>query len=291
MFSNFFQSLPSGLLRTWILVGLCVLLGLVGIIGIGQHVLGQGAMPSPSPAVLGTQRKNSKPAVVQPTQTHVQPTQTTAQPTPATAASQQQSPLADDTFARQNQPMWGISSDGNLWEGDANQPDLKDAFSITDHQGRITGLGSQGQTTIFNALLGMQAGNVDVVAAGVVQQFNGQDNLGVLARWTDGDHWYKALIDGTHLTILLRNGGPNMAIASMPFTTQGNTSYTLRFRAAGATLSARVWQTGTPEPQNWMITVTDTTFTTGHVGLRVVLHDTNMIAITSFVAHTVNSPA
>lgn len=291
MFSHFFQCFPSGLLRTWMLLGLCFLLGLLGMIGIDQRALFQRAMASSPPAVPGMPGGDGKPIIVQSTPTTTQPTPTSVQPTPTTTASQQQSPLADDTFARQDQPLWGISSDGNPWQGDANQPDMTDAFSITGHQGRITGLGPQGQTINFNALLGMPAGNVDVVAVGVVQQFNGQDNLGVLARWTDGNHWYKALIDGTHLTIRLRNGGTSRPIASIPFTAQGNTSYTLRFRAGGATLSARVWQTGTPEPQHWMIMVTDTTLTTGRVGLRAVLHDTNMIDITSFVAHTVNSPA
>jgi len=289
MIYNFLQRFPSGLPRTLMLIGLCVLLGLLGIIGIDQHARIQGATPSPPPAVPGMPGGHNKQTIVHPSPTTAQPSPTTAQPTPTTTPSQQQSSLVEDTFARQDQPLWGTASDGNLWRGDANQPDMTGAFSIKGHQGRITGLGPQRQTIYFNALLGMPAGNVDVVAVGVVQQFNGKDNLGVLVRWTDGNHWYKALIDGTHLTILLRNGGTSETIASMPFTAQGNMSYTLRFRAAGATLSARVWQTGTPEPQNWMITVTDTTLTTGRVGLRVVLHDTNMIDITSFVANTVNS--
>src|SRR5258707_9552977 len=47
-------------------------------------------------------------------------------------------------------------------------------------------------------------------------------------------------------------------MGSVSFAATAGTSYTLRFRVVGTTLYARVWQTGTTEPTNWLITVTDT---------------------------------
>src|SRR5579871_2458503 len=45
--------------------------------------------------------------------------------------------LASDTFQRADQAQWGIASDGQMWQGDANnisQP----VFSITNNSGSIS---------------------------------------------------------------------------------------------------------------------------------------------------------
>ena len=80
----------------------------------GQHSTGTGTSPGQSKQSGGSQGSISVPAI----------------PTPTTI-------LAQDTFKRTNQQLWGQSSDGRLWQGDAN---TLSTFSIlfvhgTDHWG------------------------------------------------------------------------------------------------------------------------------------------------------------
>jgi hypothetical protein len=51
-------------------------------------------------------------------------------------------------------------------------------------------------------------------------------------------------------------------------------------------LFAKVWPSGTTEPQNWMLVVDDQTFTTGQFGIRVLEQPTTVITITAFNAET-----
>jgi hypothetical protein len=199
--------------------------------------------------------------------------------------------LAQDTFQRQqDQPFWGKASDGHLWLGDANRNPV---FSIVGGMGQIAN--SPGQGT-FNALLGprldpMKA-NVEVLVRGSLNHFapGGATNLGAVVRWNDGDNWYKALIDGTHLTILKRVGGQTTTLASIPFQAQDGQFYMLRFRAVGATLFARAWQAGTPEPANWMLMASDTSLDSGYGGIRVLVQNNTIVTITSFVETSASSP-
>jgi hypothetical protein len=64
----------------------------------------------------------------------------------------------------------------------------------------------------------------------------------------------------------------------------GNGTYTLRFRAVGTTLYARAWRTGTSEPTGWMITVTDSAFPSGFCGLRMQVASGVTASYTSFLA-------
>jgi len=201
-------------------------------------------------------------------------------PTAATAMPAQMPAniLAQDTFQRADQTLWGTASDGRTWGGDANNNNLQ-VFSITGATGVISG----GQGT-FNALLGPASSNVEVVLAGSVNRFAGGANLGAVLRWTDSNNWYKALIDGAHLSILRRVNGVTTVIGSKPFNAQGNIVYMLRFRAIGATIFAKVWRSDMPEPANWTVTATDPTFTSGQVGVRVVVQNNVTIKVTSFTA-------
>jgi hypothetical protein len=53
-----------------------------------------------------------------------------------------------------------------------------------------------------------------------------------------------------------------------PFRAQPGTFYTIRFQVVGSTLRANAWPTGQPEPGGWMLTASDTSFTSGIGGLR-----------------------
>jgi hypothetical protein len=110
------------------------------------------------------------------------------------------------------------------------------------------------------------------------------NNLGSVLRWTDGNDWYKAYIDGKNLIVQKKVNGATTILGSVPFTATAGTSYTLRFRVVGTTLYARVWQTGTTEPTSWMIMVTDTSLSSGFCGLRVLAQSGATASYTSFQA-------
>ncbi|MEO6887711.1 MAG: hypothetical protein ABI456_01650 [Ktedonobacteraceae bacterium] len=187
--------------------------------------------------------------------------------------------LSQDTFQRGDQLFWGTSSDGHPWSGDAM---TKNAFAITGKTGQV----SHG-TGPFNATLGPQITDGEIIFTGSISQFN-QSNIGAVLRWMDTRNWYKTYIDGTRLIILKSEAGMMTRLGAVPFTARPGSAYTLRFRVTGTTLAARVWQAGTREPQNWMVTVTDTTFQSGLGGLRLFLQQGITAKFMSFEEMNVN---
>jgi hypothetical protein len=247
---------------TSLLVGL-IIVGLIAGFFTGSI---QQALSAPMVQMLGgTGNGVSKAVQAAPQPTHPQPV----------LATPVVNTLAQDTFQRQNQHLWGTATDGRMWQGDAN---TANAFSIAHGVGQIAN--TQGA---LNALLGLPGTDMEVMVSGSLNQFNkGQVNLGAVLRWTDDNDWYKVLIDGTHISMLKRFKGVTTTLGTVPFQAQGGTMYSLRFRAIGAMLFARVWPVGSPEPQNWMLNITDTTLTTGQAGVRVLLQTDSVVNITAF---------
>ncbi|HEY5005569.1 MAG TPA: hypothetical protein VII61_20575 [Ktedonobacteraceae bacterium] len=202
----------------------------------------------------------------------------TATATPTVTPSPSSTPgaiLGQDTFQRPNQAHWGTASDGQTWGGDAN---MISAFSILNNTGRVSSA-----TTTYSATLGAVATNADVVFTGSMSSYT-NNNLGSVLRWTDGNNWYKAYITGTALVVQKKVSGATTILGSVPFTATAGQSYTLRFRVVGTTLYTRVWQTGTAEPTNWMIMVTDTSLSSGFCGLRMIAQNGTSASYTSFLA-------
>lgn len=196
-----------------------------------------------------------------------------SQPSQSLAAN----PIALDTFQRQNQALWGTSSDTNRWSGDANNPNNQTIFSIVNRSGQIAN--SQGT---FNALLGPATNDADITISAQINAFTGSTNLGVVLRWQDANNWYKALIDGTRLRMIRNLQGVTDTLGSVPFDAQGGRLYDLRFRALGAMLLAKVWLAGTQQPTAWMIVTTDNGLNTGQGGIRVVVLRNSVVTIKSF---------
>ena len=189
--------------------------------------------------------------------------------------------LARDTFQRANQALWGTAVDGQNWDGDANSAVM---FSIAGGMGQIAG----GQGT-FNAILGPTTSATDVSVSATTSRFDaGKVNIGAVVRWKDANNWYKALIDGTQLSIIKHIHGIGESLTSIPFRAQAGIVYTLRIRAQGTTLSAKVWPTTTVEPTNWMIVTSDMSLTSGRGGIRVVTQSNAIIRISAFLETTVN---
>ena len=214
-------------------------------------------------------------------------------PATATQAAQmlQATILAQDTFQRANQALWGAASDGQSWEGDANK---LTAFSIvgSNHTwGQIANnRGNQAQgEQIYNALLGPASENVNLVVSGSVNLFRLNANFGVVLRWKDVNNWYKALIDGSDLIVLKRLNGVTTQLGALRFTALSGKTYTLHFRAIGATLFASAWQSDQSEPDHWMIVVSDMSLVSGQGGVRVVLENNTVIHVASFLETVANS--
>ncbi len=233
--------------------------------GMG-YVTGSGGTPTPTPTST-TSPTPSPTSTMSPTPS---PTSTlTPTPVPGT--------IAQDTFQRANQAHWGTASDGHVWGADAN---TQAAFSIATNQGQV----SNGNT-YYNAVLGATASNAEVLLSGSISSFT-NTNMGAVLRWNDTNNWYKAYISGTSLVIQAKINGNYRVIASTTFNAVTGQSYTIRFRAVGSGLYAKVWATGTTEPAAWMATGTDTSLQTGYCGLRTQLQSGVTVRFSSFLATT-----
>jgi virginiamycin B lyase len=205
-------------------------------------------------------------------------TSTTLPPTTTTTAPPNSTVLATDNFQRANQSLWGKASDGQTWGGDANS---RTVFSIAGNAGLVSKAGS----STYSAVLGPSAINAEVYATGSINSF-ANSNFGDVLRWTDGNNWYKAFVDGRSLLIQRKVAGTATILSSTPFTATAGTSYTIHFRAVGSTLTANVWASSGTEPAGWMASATDTALTSGFCGMRF-LTQSGTLSVTSFTAKTV----
>ena len=183
--------------------------------------------------------------------------------------------LAQDNFQRGSQTGWGRAQDGSTWRVDANA--VQD-FSIVNGVGQVHQLGNGGELT---AILGPSFNDADLLVSGSVSDFT-NSQLGIVLRWTDDAHYYKAYIDGSTFTLLRRQGNLGPALSSLSFAAQADASYTIRFRVVGTTLAAKVWQTGGTEPANWMLRATDSVFHSGFAGLRSNVNSGVTLRLTQF---------
>ena len=223
--------------------------------GVPTPTPSPGVTPSPSPTLSPSTTVTPSPSP-------------TASPSPGTT-------IAQDTFQRSNQKHWGQASDGQTWGADAN---ISNVFSINNNIGQL----SNG-SSVYNAVLGSVATDSEIIFSGSLSSFN-NTNLGAILRWTDKNNWYKAYVNGNNLVMQKKVNGTYTTLKSVPFAATAGTSYSIDFSVAGTTLSANAWVTGTTEPGGWMATATDSSLTSGNVGLRIQLQSGISATITSFLA-------
>ncbi len=232
--------------------------------------------PTPTPTSTPTPTPTSTPTPT-PTSTPTPTPTSTPTPTP-TSTSTSGTTIAQDTFQRANQSPWGTASDGHTWGGDANN---NGSFSIAGN----VGLASNAGSTTYSAVLGSTATNAEVYATLSISTFN-STNFGVVLRWTDGNNWYKAYLDGSNLIIQKKVGGVASIMASTPFAATAGVAYTIHFRAVGSTLTANVWASSGSESSGWMVSTSDSSLSSGYCGIRF-LTQTGTLTVTAFLAKQV----
>ncbi len=217
------------------------------------------------------------------------PNAPTPTPTPSVTASVTASPsvtpsttpgttLAQDTFVRHNQSLWGIATDGQSWGADAN---TLSNFSISADSGQVQGSGTSARS--YNAVLGPVATDAEVLFSGSLSSY-GSNTLGATLRWSNSNNLYRAFINGKTLTVVKKVGGGITNLGSVNYVAQPGTNYSIRFRVVGTTLTAKVWATGTTEPGGWMVTTSDSSLTSGQCGVLLYLANAITGKVTAFQA-------
>lgn len=237
----------------------CVLVGLMVLVSTISAFFTPSILAALMIPATPSNRSNTNTAST--TQPTMNAPKTGSMPSPTAMTA---SVLAQDTFQRNNQRLWGTASDGQTWGGNANS---SQSFAIDGQTGFVGNV--QG---VFDAILGPRTTDADVTFSGSLTFFgNGSSNIGSLLRWMDTNNWYKAYLDGTQLILLKKVAGNLTRLNVVVFPTQSNKEYTLRFRVVGSMLMAKAWLTDQAEPSNWMVTANDTSLTAGFGGLRVVV--------------------
>lgn len=233
-----------------------------------RNCSGGGTTPTPTPANSPTPIPTVSPtATPSPSPTPIPTVLLTPTPTPAGGV------IAQDTFQRLNQTFWGIASDGQTWGSDAN---TSAGYSIVNNTGHIANASSS------TAILGPSVANAEILFSGSLSGFNSERFGGVL-RFVDKNNFYRSFLDGKTFYLKKTVGGITTILASGSFAATANTSYTIRMRIQGPTLSAKVWQSTLPEPTQWTVTASDSALSSGSCGIFVNIA-TDTATFTSFLA-------
>lgn len=196
------------------------------------------------------------------------------------------STLGQDTFTRANVASGlGTATDGHVWTQDSGTA----GSNVTSNEGNVTGVATSGNTFLLGAVTSAPQ-NVSLRG-----KYSGtSDQIGVMARRTASNMYYRAGLRAGNFEIRLNNAGTvsllvgaaTTALSPNPFTFAVNTFYWIKFDLNGSTLQAKIWPDGNTEPASYQISVTDTTISAvGGFGIfALVSPNTDTATFDSFLA-------
>jgi hypothetical protein len=176
--------------------------------------------------------------------------------------------IIEDSFYRPDQTHWGASTNGDTvtnysWTGSV----AKDTHaSIAANRGMYR---YENTGKAYQGILGPSvSGQCDILAE-VAFADAGQDQFRIFAD-AAGKNSYGAELDtSSNRLLLFRNvNGVYKTLGSAPFTFSNSALYWIRLDvAAGQIVQTRAWVNGASEPTAWMISVSDSSLSSGHVGV------------------------
>lgn len=185
--------------------------------------------------------------------------------------------VVEDSFHRPDQAQWGLSTNGDniaaaQWNGDVG---TNTHATITNNVGSFAYTGTL--NTGYYGLLGASlSGNVDVLAESSFVN-TGSGVFKVVADASSNSAFplaggYEARLStsGNSFNLYRDAGGAgDVSLGSTSFTVAANTHYWVRLDVNNGTVAARVWQDGAAEPTTWMLSASDSTYTSGYPGVAL----------------------
>lgn len=171
--------------------------------------------------------------------------------------------MAQDTYTRSDTTStWGLASDGaNTWivlRGTST-------FFISGNKGAVKN--NSGAYCI--ARCGTVTSN-DSDQTVSITRVDTNDVAGLAARIGDANNWYSVNIGeyANNLTISKFVGGAFTDLAFGANATYATTTtWNVRFQVLGTNLKAKIWDSTLAEPGSWTVTTTDSSLSTGGVGV------------------------
>lgn len=184
-----------------------------------------------------------------------------------------------DTFSRTTSNGWGTANSGQAWSSAGGV--AADFFT----QGTD---GVQAQSTRTSRITYIPAPSADLTVQGSFATdalATGDPHYGaVMARYqsSNGDRYLARLQFNTNQTLTLgivkQVAGVQTVLGggTVPGTHAAGRYFTVKFSLVGASLSAKAWQVGTDEPDDWQVTATDSSIgAAGAVGFRTIITGSN----------------
>lgn len=163
-------------------------------------------------------------------------------------ATRSTAPMGIDYVDRGNQSGFGTASDGQAWTptGTGTAAVVSNELTITNTTGD------------FIELLGTRTGT-DMDETTYFSLSASAIPGGLVLRYVDSTHYYKLQASTTAISIIKRNGGTAVTLATAAVTLTTNAPYWLRFRIVGAgpiNFYGKVWDASgaTVEPTAWNVT-------------------------------------
>lgn len=180
--------------------------------------------------------------------------------------------IESDNFTRGNTTAstnvatgWGTSSNGEAWSSTVQDGSLSN-FSIASNQGKAVGTAS---SDLYLSLGSNTYANVDLRGRVSTSSTVTGDAQGYFARLQKSPlNTYGIYINGgTILDITKISNGTGSILSTATISYSANTEYWLRFRCIGTHLYAKFWAASGGEPSTWNISITDSSFSSGLIGI------------------------
>lgn len=196
--------------------------------------------------------------------------------------------VASDSFTRTVAGGWGTPTVGPAYTLQGTAGD----FSTDGAHGVIAPTTNSSDRMAVLAL-GQTDMNLSVQLVGVPTPSSGVNNQGLVGRYVDANNLYFAYAQAATsgaltLTLAVKSGGVFTVLATAPTTLTTADTMMLRFQLVGSTQRMRLWKAGTPEPDAWGVTVTDTSVTGTSGGSYA--YDQNNTFINFFFDNLANDP-
>lgn len=177
--------------------------------------------------------------------------------------------VAQDTFTRVVAAgSWGTTDTGQVWQGASAELSVNGTTGLVGHAAANDTINNETLVPILTdcEIVGTIGTPVLATGASLVQTLRLRKAPGVNSYYHATVTWQTTGVVSTAIQRV--PGFATLASGVADFSYAGATTAKIRFRIVGTTLLSRTWLASGPEPTDWHLTATDSTFASGAFGVR-----------------------